>query len=78
MAKHTQTKRFADELFESVGPFCEIGSYRFNVLFSPMILHKFTKSHIYHKVYIFPNCLVSRFSGVHLEPSERSKMKLTV
>ena len=44
----------------------------------PMILHKFTKSHIYHKVYIFPNCLVSRFSGVHLEPSERSKMKLTV
>ena len=31
MVKHTQTirRQFADELFECVGPVCEIGAWRF-------------------------------------------------
>ena len=31
MVKHTQTirRQFVDELFECVGPFCEIGAQRF-------------------------------------------------
>ena len=40
MTKHTQTIRqqIADELFESVWPFCEIGAKRFKpVLISSMI-----------------------------------------
>ena len=56
MAKHTQIirRQIDDAVCVCVWPFCEKGAYR--VLFSPMILHKFTESHIYHKVYIFSLC----------------------